>query len=217
MIRGKLIVIDGADGSGKRTQAELLLKRLKKAKKKAVLISFPQYSQFFGKLVRCYLNGEFGKLNEVDAHLTSVLYAADRWQAKEKINDWLKKDYIVIADRYAESNMAHQTAKIFSPLKRKRFLKWLNDLEYGNFQIPRADMVLYLDVAVEIGQKLMDGRGKKDIHEADIDYLKKVQNQYRNFCKTRKNWHCVICAQNGKILSREQIAEKIWEVVGKKI
>lgn len=214
MSKGKFIVIDGADGSGKKTQADLLIKKLKFEKHKAIMFDFPQYDKFFGKLVKRYLSGEFGELNEVDAHLASVLYAADRWQAKDEINNYLEKGYIVISNRYAESNMAHQSANIKSSLKRKKFLEWLDDMEFHQFKIPRADLVIYLDVPVEIGQKLVEHRGnKKDIIEQNLSHLKTTQNQYRKFAKQLKHWCKVDCCEKKELLSREEIAEKIWKVV----
>ncbi|OGD56348.1 hypothetical protein A2V71_01360 [Candidatus Berkelbacteria bacterium RBG_13_40_8] len=180
------------------------------------MFDFPQYDKFFGKLVKRYLSGEFGGLNDVDAHLASVLYAADRWQAKDDIERFLKKGYIVISNRYAESNMAHQTAKIKSPKKQKEFLKWLSEMEFENFKIPRADLVIYLDVSVEIGQKLVENRGnKKDIHELDIIYLENTQKQYRALCNQNKHWQKINTTKNSQILSREKIAEKVWEIVKK--
>lgn len=208
--KGKLIVIDGADGSGKKTQAELLIKRLKKLNKKAVLIDFPQYDDFFGKVVRRYLDSEFGGLDDVSGYLASVLYAADRWRAKEKINEYLSDGYIVISNRYAESNMAHQGAKIKDEIKRKEFLNWLDEMEYKIFQIPRADAIIYLDVPIEVSQKLMDNRGIKDIHEKNVDYLKKTQECYRAFCNENKNWFNIPCTRNGKLMSRETISEIVW-------
>lgn len=217
MTKGKFIVIDGSDGSGKKTQADLLMKKLKSQKKKAIMFDFPQYDKFFGKLVKRYLNGEFGGLNEVDAHLASVLYAADRWQAKDEIEKYLKKGHIIISNRYAESNMAHQGAKIKSPKKQKEFLKFLDEMEFKNFRIPRADLVIYLDVPVEIGQKLVTNRGnKKDIHELDISYLKCTQNQYRKLCTKNKHWQKILCTCKNELLSREEIAEQIWKTVEKK-
>jgi dTMP kinase len=110
--------------------------------------------------------------------------------------------------------MAHQSAKIPSPQKRQQFLKWLDEMEFENFQIPRADLVVYLDVPIEIGQKLVENRGnKKDIHETDIEYLKKTRQQYCLLCRQNKHWRKIECTQKNNILSREEIAEKIWQVV----
>jgi dTMP kinase len=210
--KGKFIVIDGSDGSGKKTQADLLIKKLKAEKKKAVMFDFPQYDKFFGKLVKRYLSGEFGGLKDVDAHLASVLYAADRWQAKKEIENYLSKGYIVISNRYAESNMAHQSAKISSVKKRGEFLKWLDEMEFKNFKIPRADLVLYLNVPIEIGQKLVENRGnKKDIHELDIAYLKKTRKQYLDLASKNRHWQKIDCTQKKEILSREEIAKQVWQ------
>lgn len=215
-MKGKFIVIDGADGSGKKTQADLLIKKLKSEKRKAVMFDFPQYDKFFGKLVKRYLSGEFGGLNEVNAHLASVLYAADRWQAKDEIEKYLKKEYIIISNRYTESNMAHQGAKIFSAKKRKEFLRWLDEMEFENFKISRAELVIYLDVPIEIGQKLVEHRGnKKDIHEQDIAYLKRTRNQYLYLCKRNRHWKKIECTQRREILPREIIAERVWKIIKK--
>ncbi len=225
MKKGKFIVIDGTDGSGKKTQADILIKRLKKLKYKTALFDFPQYySSFFGKMVGRYLKGEFGKSDDVSPYLSSLLYAGDRWQAKEKILQNLNEGKIVVTNRYVPSNLAYQGAKLPSK-ERRKFFHWLENLEYQYYKIPKENLVIFLYVPVEIGQGLVDGKGhrkylggkKRDIHEENLSYLKKVEKLYQEFCKTRKNWHCVICTQNGKILSREQIAERIWEKVRKSI
>lgn len=213
---GKFIVIDGPDGSGKKTQTELLIKRLKKIKKKAALIDFPQYEDFFGKMVRRYLNGEFGGLNDVSSYLASILFAANRWRAKEKIEKYLKSGYFVISNRYVESNMAHQGAKINKKTEREKYLKWLNELEYEIFKIPHADAIFYLDVPVDVSQKLMDARDKKDIHEADVKYLKKVQKSYRELCRGNKHWLDILCVKDKKLMSKNDISDLIWEVFSRK-
>src|SRR6266567_7862251 len=137
MAKGKFIVVDGTDGSGKKTQTALLAKRLKKEGYKVKLIDFPQYeSNFFGKMVGRYLSGEFGSAEQVSPYLASILYAADRHETKGKIEKWLKEGNIVISDRYASSNQIHQGGKISDVKKRKEFLEWLEEMEFVVFKIP---------------------------------------------------------------------------------
>lgn len=225
MTKGKFIVIDGTDGSGKKTQANILIKRLKKLKYETALFDFPQYySSFFGKMVGRYLKGEFGKLADISPYLASLLYAGDRWQAKEKISQNLNEGKIVVTNRYVPSNLAYQGAKL--PLgERQKFFQWLEDLEYRLYQIPKEHLVIFLYVPVEIGQGLVDNKGhrkylggrKRDIHEENLSYLKKVEKLYQEFCQKRKNWQLISCTKNGQILSREKIAEKIWDIVSRKL
>lgn len=222
MKRGKLIVIDGSDSSGKRTQTLLLAERLKKAGKKVKTLSFPVYDSYFGKLVADYLTGKFGKLHQVSPKTASILYALDRYGQKGRINAWLKKGNIVVLDRYAESNMAYQAAKLKN---KEKFLEWLHDLEYGKLGIPKADLVIYLHVPYEISEKLMEKRRKKkylkgekkDLHEKDGKYIRKVIANYLEFAKKHKNWHVVECVKNNKILSREEINDRIWRIIKNKI
>ena len=129
-----------------------------------------------------FLAGEFGGLEEIDPHLASLTYAGDRWQAKEKMEGWQDQGIIVLANRYASSNMAHQTAR-FPEERREGFLCWLKELEYEVYQIPREDLVVFLHVPVEIGQDLVDQKGergymggqKRDILEADLAHLQEAE------------------------------------------
>lgn len=219
--RGKLIVIEGIDGSGKKTQTDLLIKRLKKIGKKVLFLDFPQYyTSFFGNLVSRYLKGEFGDIYQVNPYLISVIYAADRWEAKEKIHRALAKGEIVILNRYSISNMAHQAVKIASS-EREDYLDWERQMEYDIFEIPREDLVIYLDVPAGIGQKLIGrkqargyvGGKKKDIHEKDLRYQHEVRKQYLGLSRYNPHWRVINCIKNGKMLPVEIIQEKIWQVV----
>jgi len=224
--KGKFIVIDGTDGSGKATQTELLSQKLKKDGFKIKLADFPQYyKSFFGKMVGRFLAGEFGGLNDVDPYLASVLYAGDRWEASKKIYQWLKAGNIIISNRYTASNMAHQGAKFSQSYKRKKFLSWLGEMEFKIFGIPREDLLIFLDVPYAIGQKLVDKKGarkyvggkKKDIHESDLSYQEKVRRFYKSLCRENKNWHAINCVKRGEILPKEKIAEEVYEIVKKKL
>lgn len=212
-----LIVIDGIDGSGKSTQTKILVKRLKSAKHPVETLNFPQYHQFFGRMVKKFLNGEFGQIAQVDPHLASILYALDRWQARNKINHWLKENKIVILNRYATSNLIHQTIKIDGK-KRRQFIDWLNKMEYEILSLPKPDLVLYLYLPYKLSYALITKRGnKKDIHEADLNHLNVAAAQGLKLAQTEKKWILVRCNRGNKILTKEEIAEKTWKIIKSKI
>lgn len=219
MPKGKFIVIDGTDGSGKKTQTGLLVSALKKLGYKVKTIDFPQYEKnFFGKMVGRYLSGEFGGASEVSPYLASILYAGDRFETKEKVEKWLEDDNIVIADRYASSNQIHQGGKIKDAKNRKEFLKWLDELEFKIFKIPRPDMIVYLDMPVEISLKLLENKsaqsrkkylgGKKDVHEND-SHLQDAKKAAIEIVKKSNNWVKINCAKGGQPLPPEEICEMI--------
>lgn len=212
--KGKLIVIDGSDSSGKHTQVEFLKANLEKKGLKAVTIDFPQYGSFFGKMVGSYLNGEFGELKDVDPKLASLLYALDRYSQKEKITKWLDGGYYVITDRYTESNLAYQG------LRKDNLVAWIKEMENGQLGIPKADVVIYLYVPVEISRKLMENRPDKgyikdkrmDIHEKDFEFQKKVVDSYIRLSK-ELGWIVVNCTKDGKLQSKEDIAKDVFSCV----
>ncbi|MBU0964089.1 thymidylate kinase [Patescibacteria group bacterium] len=221
-IRGKLIVIDGLDGSGKATQTRLLVSRLRKEGKKVAITDFPQYyTSFFGKLVGRYLAGEFGSAKQVSPYLASILFALDRWQAREKMNKWLAQGRIVISNRYVSANQIHQTGKIRGKKEKAKFLKWLNDMEFRIFGIPRPNLILFLNVPINISRRLVVKKGsrgyiggaKKDIHEASLSHLTDAQQQVFTLIKKYNNWHRIDCVKNGQLLSRQEIHERIWQRV----
>ena len=212
---GKLVVLEGSDGTGKTTHAKLLVSFLNKNKKNsAVLISFPRYEKEWGKLIRSYLNGEFGKLNEVDPRLSAVLYAGDRLSAKDEINKYLGEGKIVVCDRYAASNIAHQAAKLKSQSEKPKFIKWLKDLEFRENKIPREDLVILLTAPYSVSQTLM-GKRKKDIHESNEKYLKEVIKIFEELGKG-KNWVKVDSVEKGKLLTVKQVHRKVLAVLKKR-
>ena len=177
----KLIVIEGLDGSGKSTQLELLISALEKDGKRVRKIKLPDYESPSSTLVKMYLGGEFGKdPNAVNAYAAGAFYAVDRYASFTL--DW-KTDYesdkIIVADRYATSNSIYQTEKI-AEADWDSYLDWSADFEYNKLGIPKPDAVIYLDMPVDISQKLMTGRyggneSKKDVHEADVAFLEKCR------------------------------------------
>lgn len=223
---GKLIILDGLDGSGKATQTKLLLNRLKKEGYKTAVTDFPQYySSFFGQMVGRYLSGEFGTAKQVNPYLASILYAGDRWQAKEKMAKWLKEGRIIISNRYVSANQIHQTAKIKGNKEKARFINWLDQLEFKIFGIPRPDLIIYLNVPYKIGQKLVIKKGsrkymggiKRDIHESSRSHLLAAHKQSLQLVKKNKNWKQVKCIQGNEILSRQEISRAVWEIVEKEV
>jgi len=222
--KGKLVVIDGTDGSGKGTQTELLLKYLEDKGVKNKYIDFPRYyTSFHGKMVGRYLKGEFGGLNSSSPYLTSLFYAMDRLTARDEILDWLEEGNTVVANRYTTSSLAFQTAKV-DKSKRGEFLKWLYDMEYKEHKLPKEDVVIFLYVPVEISQKLIEqktGRGyikgkKKDINEADVSYQKEVLKLYLELAKKYPHWEVIRCVDGrGKLLSVEKVHKKIVSALKK--
>lgn len=218
---GKFIVIDGSDGSGKQTQADILIKRLKKLGKKVKYFDFPQYEKsFFGKMVGRYLNGEFGEISDTNPYLISILYAGDRFEASSKIKNALEEGCIVVSNRYIQSNMGFQTAKMKSEKQKDEFLKWLEKMEYSIFNIPKADRVIYLHVPSRISQKLVDHKAKRnytdkkrDLHEANLKFLKSVEKQYLDLSVRYKEWEKVECVEYGQIMTPEKISDLVFEVI----
>ncbi|MFC1711306.1 hypothetical protein ACFLZ1_01835 [Patescibacteria group bacterium] len=210
--KGKLIVIDGTNGSGKATQTKMLLNYLKKHKVKSNYISFPRYyTSFHGKTVGRFLNGEFGKLEDVSPYLSSLAYALDRLTSKNEILDWLDDNHIVVADRYITSSFAHQGAKL-ADKDRSKFISWLYDMEYKQHRMPKENIVIFLYVPPEISDKLILKKAKKYKHgrkkdiEEGLNYQKKVFKLYLKLCKKYKHWVAIKCVDNkGKLRSRQKI------------
>jgi dTMP kinase len=218
--KGKLIVIDGTDGSGKATQVALLIEQLKKEGKKVEMLDFPEYYEnFFGKFIGHCLTEQYYNFINTHPKIASVLYAADRWESKEKVEKWLEQGKVVVANRYVSANQIHQGGKISSPKKRAEFIKWLDQMEYEVFKIPRPDLTLYLSLPISISLKLMEERnGKmkreylkknKDVHENDVNFLENSRKSALWLPKILKNFVKIECSKRGQIMSREEIHQKV--------
>ena len=209
--RGKLIVIDGTDGSGKATQTKLLVARLKRDGARVRTLDFPRYEEnFFGKLLSRCLHGAYGKFSELDPHITSVLYAADRFESKQTIEKWLSDGMIVILDRYVSANQIHQGGKIADPKNRAKFLLWLDEMEHGIFGLPRPDAVIYLSVPVLFSVKLLQSENKKtDTVETDRSYLEQSAKAAEWLCRKNK-WIKISCVRKNSLRSIEEIHEEIF-------
>ncbi len=222
--KGKLIVIDGIDGSGKATQVALLAKRLKKEGINVKTIDFPRYEKnFFGALIGEYLTGKYGDFIAMDPRVASVLYAADRWESSKEIKTWLEEEYVVLADRYVSANQIHQGGKIDDIKKRKEFLKYLDDMEYGVFKIPRPDLTIYLDVPFEVssewlkkkilGRKKKYLKGNKDVAEDNLLHLKNSRNSALALEKQHKNWKRIQCCEGMVCMIPEDVHEEVFKIV----
>jgi dTMP kinase len=196
--RGKFIVLEGIDGSGKRTQLDALAGEFSRRRTPFAQISFPNYKGFYGKLVAQFLNGEFGSLVAVDPHFSALLYAGDRLESKPAIEAALDAGKIVLADRYVASNLAHQGARV-APEKRGNFLAWLKQLEYEVHALPAEDLVIYLRVPVAeahrlVGQKAARDytKARRDLQEADRAHLQAASQVYDELAR-QANWMTIEC------------------------
>lgn len=215
---GKLIVLEGLDGSGKSTQLSLLEQNLKAEGINFKTVSFPEYTLPSCEPVKMYLAGEFGtKPNDVNAYAASLFYAVDRFASMKKgWGDFYNNGGLILAGRYATSNAIHQTSK----LKKEDwadYLDWLEDLEYNKVGIPKPDEVIYLNVPIEVSQGLLSERysgdeTKKDIHERDMDYLSYC-HEAAKFALERFEWKKIECYEQGKMRSRQSIAKEILSLV----
>ena len=216
---GKLIVIEGLDGSGKSTQTPLLAEELRAEGREVKVISFPDYPSESSALVRMYLAGEFGsRPGDVNAYAASSFYAVDRFASYAK--DWKdfyeKPDSVIIATRYTSSNEIHQLAK----LERDEwdgFVSWAEDFEYEKLGIPRPDMVLYLDMRYDIAMSLVTVRSettgqKKDIHELDEAYMERC-HKAAAYAVAKLGWERIVCYGENEPLPQDEISVKILEKV----
>lgn len=217
---GKLIVIEGTDGSGKSTQFRLLTEHLSQDRIAFEKLVFPQYSQPSSALIKMYLGGEFGSHPaDVNAYAASTFYAVDRYASYKKVwGKWYEQGGLVVSDRYTTSNAVHQASKEPEE-KRKDFLKWLYELEYDHMGLPRPDLVLYLDVPTDFTEMLLRSREAAtgthaDIHEADTQYLSASRRMGRSAAKYY-GWTLISCVENGKMRSIQDIHEEIYRYVTK--
>lgn len=216
--KARLVVLEGLDGSGKSTQFERLGEYLSAKGTKLKTISFPDYEQPSSALVKMYLNGEFSKnAEDVNAYAASSFYAVDRYASYKKF--W-EKDYndnaFILAARYVTSNCIYQMVKLHAD-KWDEYIEWLEDYEYCKMGLPRPDMVIFLDMPVEISQKLMSGRydgdeSKKDIHESNVKFLNDCRKAALYTAK-KQGWNIINCSDGEKPLSIDEISKKIKELI----
>ncbi|MDO8240884.1 MAG: thymidylate kinase [Candidatus Moranbacteria bacterium] len=226
MKKGKLIVIDGTDGSGKATQTKLLVAHLRKNKVKVKSIDFPRYyHNFFGKFIGECLAGGHGDFLTVNPRIASVLYAADRFESSKDIKKWIDAGYVVIADRYTSSNQIHQGGKIKDEKERIEFLAWLEKMEFEVFGISKPDAIVYLDVPIEVSQELLKEKGnshkkrylkgRKDAAENDLKHLRNAKDNAIKLIRKNNNWKRINCIKNKKLMSIEEVGEIVWNKIEK--
>ena len=215
---GKLIVLEGTDGSGKSTQFQRLTDRLSKEGRQFQKLVFPQYSEPSSALIRMYLGGEFGaKPSDVNAYAASAFYSVDRYASYKKVwGQWYESGGLVVFDRYTTSNAVHQASKE-PPEKQSEFLKWLYDFEYSKLGLPRPDLVVYLDVPTDFTEKMMRSREAAththaDIHEQDLEYLATCRRTGRAAAEYY-GWTVIGCVKNGAMRSIDDIHEEIYRHV----
>ena len=218
-MNGKLIVLDGLDGCGKSTQYELIKKYFDEQNIKYKAISFPDYDKPSSALVKMYLSGEISKnASDVNAYAASSFFAVDRYVSYKKYweNEYINGDTI-LASRYITSNAIHQMAKM-SPKLWDDYIEWLFDYECNKLGMPTPDDVIFLDMPIEVSQKLLSNRyngdkSKKDIHESNIEYLKACRKSAL-YAAEKMNWKVVKCSDGENPLPIEEIFSKIKEIIG---
>ena len=215
---GKLIVIEGTDGSGKSTQFRRLTEHLQQDAQAFKTLVFPRYSEPSSSLIRMYLGGEFGsKPTDVNAYAASAFYAVDRYASfKQDWGEWYRQGGLIVSDRYTTSNAVHQASK--EPAEKQgEFLKWLYEFEYDRLGLPRPDLTLYLDVPTDFTEKLLRSREEStntqaDIHEQDMEYLTTCRKTGRA-AAAFYGWTVIECVRDGKMRSIEDIHEEIYRHV----
>lgn len=217
---GRFVVIDGTDGSGKATQTELLVQTLKMEGFDVEVTDFPQYGQKSAGMVEEYLNGKYGQVNPYAA---SVFYAVDRFDAGFAIRRWLEQGKVVVSNRYVTANAGHQGGKIADPAERVKFFRWLDNLEYGTFGIPKPDLNIILHMPAKVAQSLVDRKSesqrayvngkKRDLHEADLHHLERAVEVYLEIAHLFPNTKLVECTEAGRILTPQEVHNKVWQLV----
>ena len=215
---GKLIVIEGTDGSGKSTQFRLLTGRLEGEGKTFQKLVFPQYAEESSALIRMYLGGQFGsKPSDVNAYAASAFYAVDRYASYKKVwGEYYEQGGLILSDRYTTSNAVHQASK--EPEEsRGAYLKWLYEFEYDKLGLPAPDLVLYLDVPTDFTEQMMrrreaDTNTQADIHEQDMSYLATCRRCGRSAAEFY-GWTVIQCVKDGAMRSIEDIHEEIYRHV----
>ena len=218
-MKGKLIVFEGTDGSGKSTQFARLCQRVSEMGREYQKLTFPQYAEPSSALIRMYLGGEFGNSpGDVNPYAASAFYAVDRYASLKKVwGEYYEQGGLILTDRYTTSNAVHQGAKC-APEERGDYLRWLDDFEHNKLGLPRPDMVIYLDVPTEASVQMLRSREaqtntRADIHEQDTAYLATCR-ECAGQAADILGWQRIRCLdKNGKLRSIEDIHEEIWALV----
>ena len=217
-MKGKLIVFEGTDGSGKATQTKLLVEALEQRGRAVRKLTFPRYDQDSSMLVRMYLNGAFGTdPNDVNPYAASTFYAVDRYASyKQDWGGWYESGGLVVTDRYTTSNAVHQAGKLPDGACQD-YLRWLFHFEYDLMGLPRPDLVIYLDLPAELSADLRRQREEStrqhaDIHEADAAYLRRCRENALRVVAF-DGWRRIDCSRDGAIRPPEEIHREVWSLV----
>ncbi len=211
---GKLIVIEGTDGSGKATQTTRLFERLQNLRVKVMRVSFPNYESESSGPIKLYLRGDLGaNPMAINPYACSMFYAVDRFASFQNWRDFFaEENTIVLSDRYVGSNAAHQSVKFNRKAEREKFINWLDDIEFKKFQLPRPNLTIFLNMPPEISAMLRKKRGRTDLHESDAEYMLKT---YKAYCEVaaKFGWKTIDCAAGNFAKSTIDIEEEIFRLV----
>lgn len=222
---GKIITIEGLDGAGKSTQIELLTNRLAACGIKHQFIHFPMLNKgVYGKLIAEYLRGEFGSIENVHPKLVALLFAEDRNEHKRQLIQWLEDDYLIIMDRYVNSNIAFQCAKTANPTEKIELKNWILDFEFNYNHLPKPDISFFLHVPFNIVESSLKKQrtgsdrdylnGKTDMHEDSLDLQRNVYKEYLNLLNEQSDFHEIKCfSDDSQWLSPQEIHEDIFEKI----
>ncbi|OGG12061.1 hypothetical protein A2Z00_04380 [Candidatus Gottesmanbacteria bacterium RBG_13_45_10] len=219
MRRGKIIVLEGADGTGKATQKELLISFLTTKGIPHSSLDFPRYADsFFGALAGRMLKGDFGQSKDIPAHLATLPYACDRWLAKDELHQWLSEGKIIVINRYTASSAVYQAAKV-PPAQQHDFVNWVYRMEYDIIGLPRENITFYLHMPLEISQQLLEKKGqrtylgdeKKDIYEKNTAMQETVIQLYSEIAKRYPHWRVIECAKDGSVRPSGEIQKDILD------
>lgn len=221
MRKNKFIAIEGLDGSGKSTQIDLLTHHFHAEGIDTRFVHFPRLHEgFFGEMISSFLRGEFGSAGEVHPKLVSLMFAEDRNDFAPQIREWMEQGIVVIVDRYVNSNLAFQCAKLKTDEEKNTLRNWILHLEYSYFKIPRPDFSMYLDVPFSFTEKALTRRleeahrnylnGGEDIHEKDFSLQRAVKAEYENLLTTDPQMKRITCySEDQTMRSREAIHASI--------
>jgi len=218
-----LVAIEGIDGSGKGTQAKKLLDRFRNLRCTCELISFPRYqATHSSKMVAAYLNGQFGDLSQIPPAFAATLFALDRMESREYLEEMCRSHELVIVDRYVASNLAYQSTRISQP-ERSLFIDWLYDLEFGAYGLPKPDVTIFLNIPVVTSQELVARKDTRaytedvyDLHERDSEYLSRVRESYLRLIETQRIDHCHVieCLDHqGRLRQIDDLSDEIYSRV----
>ena len=214
---GRLIVIEGTDGSGKATQTTRLFERLRNLRVNVLRVSFPNYESESSALIKMYLRGDFGGTAEsVNPYAAAMFYAVDRFASFQTWKEFYNEGGIVLADRFTFSNMAHNSTQFTRKAEREKFWNWIEDLEFKKFQLPRPDLTIFLEMPPEIAAMLRKKRGREDLLESDYNYQIKSFKIYQELAK-KYDWKTVNCAANNFARSALDIESDVFRLVEERL